>query len=103
MDELARTEAMNVDLWKLRLQVGEQIEIPLFGQFRMMTALHQDLRPAERDRLFDLAIDFIEGDHIRVIVLFRSIKRAELTINVTDVCVVDVAIDDVGDDYSYVI
>src|SRR5437763_5681692 len=61
----------------------------------MMAALHEDLGAAERDRFLNLLIDFIERDHIRVVILFRAIKRAELAIDVADVGVVDVAIDDI--------
>ena len=35
-----------------------------------------------------------------IIIFFRAIKRAELAIDVADVGVVDVAIDDVGDDLA---
>ena len=35
-----------------------------------------------------------------IIIFFRSIKRAELAIDIADVGVVDIAIDDVGDDFA---
>src|ERR1035437_10102832 len=46
VDELARTEAVNVDLLELALHVCEQVQIPLLGKLRMMPALQQNLRPA---------------------------------------------------------
>ena len=46
MNELARAEAVDVDLRKLCFDVREQIEIPLHGQLGMMAALHEDLRAA---------------------------------------------------------
>src|SRR2546425_1898287 len=39
-DELAWTEAMNVDLRKLAFDVREQIEIPPLAQLWVMPALH---------------------------------------------------------------
>src|ERR1035437_443900 len=46
VDELARTEAVDVDLLELALHVCEQVQIPLLGKLRMMPALQQNLRPA---------------------------------------------------------
>ena len=65
----------------------------------MMPALHEDLIPTERDRLFDLLIHLRQRDHIGVGFLLGTIKCAELAIDVADVGVVYVAIDDVGDDF----
>src|SRR5882672_7707199 len=64
----------------------------------MMPALHQDLRSAKRSRLLNLLIDLIEGDDIGIVVLFDAIKRAELAIDIADIRVIDVPINDVGDD-----
>ena len=38
-------------------------------------------------------------DDVGVVVFFDAIKRAELAINIADVGVIDVAINDVGDDF----
>ena len=40
MNELARTEPVNVDLRKFRFDVMQKIQIPLLGQFGMVSALH---------------------------------------------------------------
>ena len=64
----------------------------------MMPALHQNLRAAERDRLLDLLVHLVERDDVGVVVLFRPVKRAELAIDVADVGVIDIAVNDVGDD-----
>ena len=40
MNEFTRTESMDVDLGKLAFDMVQQIEIPLFGQLGMMSALH---------------------------------------------------------------
>ena len=89
--------------WMLKLgkfvfDVRQQIEIPLLGQLGMMPALHQNLRAAERDGFLDLLVHLVERDDVGIVVLFHAIKRAELAIDVADVGVIDVAIDDVGDD-----
>ena len=93
-----RAEPVDVDLRKFAFDVREQIEIPLLRQLRMMPALHQNLRAAQRDGLLDLPVHLLERDDIGIVVLFRAVKRAELAIDVADVRVIDVAVDDVGDD-----
>ena len=98
MDELARAEPVDVDLRKLRFDVREQIEIPLLRQLRMMPALHQNLRAAQRDGLLDFFVHLGKRDDVGVGVLFRPIKRAELAIDIADVGIVDVAVNLVGDD-----
>ena len=80
------------------LMCDEQIEIPLLGQLRMMSALHQNLRAAQRDGLLDFLVHLVERDDVGVVVLFRAVKRAELAIDVADVGVIDVAVNDVSDD-----
>ncbi len=64
----------------------------------MESALHQDACAAECDRFVDLLTDLIEGTHVRVGCAGTSIERAESADDVTNVGVVDVAIDDVSDD-----
>src|SRR6266571_6019588 len=54
MDELARAETVDVDLREFAFDVVQQVKVPLLGQLRMMSALHQDLRAAQRNRLLDL-------------------------------------------------
>src|SRR5258706_2877416 len=53
MNELARTKAVDIDLRKFRFYVGEQIQIPLFGEVGMVAALHQNLSAAQRDGVFN--------------------------------------------------
>src|ERR1700722_3036057 len=43
MDELARAEAVDINLRELAFYMRQQIQVPLQGKFRMMPALHQDL------------------------------------------------------------
>ena len=96
--ELARAEAMHVEAGELGLDVCEQIEIPLLRQLRMMPALHENLVATERDGLLDFFVQLVERDDVGIVVLLRAIERAELAIDVADVRVVDVAINNVGDD-----
>src|SRR5215831_3237803 len=98
MHELAWAEPVNVDVREPALDVREQIQIPLLRQFRMVSALHQDLGATKRNGLFNFFVHFVEGDDVSIIILFRAVKSAELAVNIADVRVVDVSIDDVSDD-----
>ncbi len=64
----------------------------------MMPALHQNLRAAERDGFLDLFVDLVMSDHVGVVVARDAVERAELAIDVADVGIVDVAVNDIGDD-----
>jgi hypothetical protein len=64
-----------------------------------MSSLHQDLNPPGGSKFIQLLIELFKGNDIMVVLLFGAIKRAKLAINVADVGVIDVAIDDVGDDF----
>src|SRR5688572_9134726 len=64
----------------------------------MKSALHQHARAAERDRLVDLAADLVERSHVSVGRAGPAVESAERADYVADVRVVDIAIDDVGDD-----
>ena len=80
------------------LDGAEQILVPLERQIRVVTALQQQLSAAERDRLVDLAEDLSEAQHVSFRRADGPIERAEVAARNADVRVVDVAIDDVGDD-----
>src|SRR5208282_2022332 len=97
-NEFTRAEAVNVDLREPAFDVREQIEIPLLRQLRVMPALHQNLRAAQRDGFLDFPVHLVEGDDVGVVVLFHTIKRAELAIDIADVGVIDIAVNDVSDD-----
>ncbi len=64
----------------------------------MVPALHQNLRAAEREGFLDFPVHLVQRDDVGVIVLFHAIERAELAIDIADVGVIDVAVNDVGDD-----
>lgn len=65
-----------------------------------MPALHQNLNTADGRKFVELLIDLLERKHVMILILFRSIKRAELAVNIANVRVIDVSIDDVGDDLA---
>ena len=52
-----------------------------------------------RDRFLDLPVHLLERNHVRIVILFHAIERAEFAIDIADVGVIDIAIDDVGDDF----
>ena len=64
----------------------------------MMTALHQNLRAAQRDGLLDFLVHLVQRDDVGIVILFHAIERAELAIDVADVGVIDIAVNDIGDD-----
>lgn len=63
-----------------------------------MSALHEHLRAAERNRLFDFFVNLRQRDDVRIVVLFHAVKCAELAIDIADVRVIHIAINVVGDD-----
>ena len=95
--DLGRREAVDVDR-VMALDVAHQVEVPLERDVRVVAALEQDLDAADRLALVDLGADLLEAQHIALIVLGPAIERAELAVGDADVGVVDVAVDDVGDD-----
>jgi hypothetical protein len=58
------------------------------------------LNPTHGGKFVELLIDLLERKHIMILILLRSIKRAEFAVDVADVRVVDVTIDDVGYDLT---
>ena len=95
---LGRRKAVQLKLRILRVQRAQQIFVPLDTKVGMQSALHQHAGAAERDRLVDLLADLFERAHVSVGRAGPAIERAERADDVADVRVVDVAIDDVGDD-----
>ena len=90
-------EAVDVDR-VVALDVAHQVEVPLERDVRIVPALHQDLDAADRLALVDLGADLLEGQDVALGVLRPAVERAELAVGDADVGVVDVAVDDVGDD-----
>ena len=80
------------------LHRAEEILVPLDRQIGVVAALQQELHAADGDRFVDLAEDLVEAEDIPFGVPDGSIERAEVAARDADVRVVDVAVDDVGDD-----
>ena len=89
---------MDVHVRVLLPHVGEQVEVPVDRERGMMPSLHEDLNAACLGELVELGVHLIVGDDVAVGVLLSPVEGAELAIDVADVGVVDVAVDDVGDD-----
>ncbi len=98
MDELGGAEPVDVDVRELRLDPPHQVEVPRQRESRMMPALEQDLRPAQGHCFFDLPIHLLGGDDVGVRVALAAAEGAELAVHVADVGIIDVAVDEVGDD-----
>ena len=64
----------------------------------MMPALHENLRSAQGDCFLDLFVHLFARDDVGVVVFLGAIKRAEFAIDVADIGVIDVSVNDVGDD-----
>src|ERR1700747_826679 len=100
MLKLRRTESVNIDVRIFFPDVTEQIDVPLERQFRMMPPLHQDLNTAGGRKFVEFLIDLLKRKDVMILILLRSIKRAELAVNIANVRVVDVSIDNVGHDLT---
>src|SRR5438105_9437410 len=98
MDELAGAETVNINLGKLVFDMRKEVKIPLQSQLGMMPALHENLRAALPDCFLNFFVDLLMRDYVGVIVAFHAVKRAKLAIDIADVRVVDVSINDIGDD-----
>ena len=82
----------------LLLQRSEQVFVSLDAEIRMQPSLHQNTGAAQRDCLVNLLADFVERAHVSVGRARPSIERTEGADHVANVRVVNVSIDDVGDD-----
>src|SRR4029078_11572827 len=99
MLKLRRTEPMNIDLRIFFADVVQQIDVPFEGQLWVMSPLHLDLNPADGGKFIQLLIKLLERNDVVVAVFFRAIKRAELAVDIADVGVIDIAIDDISNDF----
>ena len=81
----------------LRAQGAQKIFVPLDTKVRMKATLHQNAGATERDRLIDLFTDFIYRAHVSIGCAGPAIERAEGADHVADVCIIDIPVDDVGD------
>ena len=98
VQDFGRRQRVQLELRVPRLHRAEQILVPRDRQVRVVAALQQQLIAADGDRLVDLAEDLLEAEHVAVGRADRTVERAEVAARDADVRVVDVAVDDVGDD-----
>ena len=80
------------------LDRAEQILVPRQRQVGIVAALQQQLHAADGDRFVDLPEQLVEPEHVALGRSDRPVERAEVALRDADVRVVDVAVDDVGDD-----
>src|SRR5438552_106443 len=95
---LRRRETMQLKARVLRTKRAQKIFVPLDAEIRMQSTLHQNAGASERDRLVNLRANLIYRAHVGVGRTWPAIERAESADDVADVRIVNVSIDDVGDD-----
>src|SRR5437879_8080679 len=95
---LRRREAVKLKTRILRAKSAKKIFVPLDPKIRMQSALHQNACATERNRLVNLRANLVDRAHVGVGRARPAIERAESTHDVADIRIVNVSIDDVGDD-----
>ena len=98
VNHLRRRQRVQLELGIARLDRAEQILVPGQRQIGIVAALHQHLHAADGDGLVDLAEQLLEAEDVAVRRADLAVERAEVALGDADVGVVDVAIDDVGDE-----
>ena len=89
---------MDVNLGELFSDMAKQIQIVIDPQFWVMPALHQDLYDPDTGQFFDLLVDLLLRQDVKIGIFLRAIESAKLAINIANVRVVNVALNDIGDD-----
>src|ERR1017187_199254 len=97
VDDLRGGEAVQVDTEAL-LDAAEQVFVPLDLEVGMQPALHENAGAAEVDGLLNLLVDSLVGEDVAFGVAHGPVESAEAAELGTEIGVVDVAIDDVGND-----
>src|SRR5437870_11851640 len=95
---LRRRETMQLKARVLRTKRVQKIFVPLDAEIRMQPTLHQNAGASERDRLVNLRANLIYRAHVGVGRARPAIECAERADDVTYIRIVNVSIDDVGDD-----
>ena len=78
--------------------VREQIGVIVDCQTGMVPALKQHLDSSGSGEFIQLLIHLLMGDDIAVGLFLRAVEGTELAVDIADVRVVDVPVDDIGDD-----
>ena len=100
---LRRRKAVELELRILCVQRPQQILVPLDIKIRMQPALHQNARAAEGDRLVDPFADLLDRMDVCVRLARPPVERTERADDVADVRIIDVTVDDVGDDVGRIL
>ena len=87
---------MNVDLRILRADVRKHLQVEVDAQFGWWPPEGAPAHLLGRE-FIELLVNLLNTENIMILVPFGAIEGAELAIDVADVCVVDVAINNVGD------
>jgi hypothetical protein len=98
MQHLWRRQRVQLEVRVACLHGTKQVLVPPDRQIGVVPALQQELTAADADGLVNLAEDLVEPQHVPVGRADRPVERAEVAARHADVGVVDVAVDDVGDD-----
>ena len=89
---------MNVDLRIFRADVRKHLQIEVDAQFWMVAPLKKHLHASLSRKFIELLVNLLDAENVMILVPFGSVKGAEFAVDVANVCVVDVAINNVGDD-----
>src|SRR5437588_2007281 len=95
---LRRGETVKLKPRVLRTKRAQKIFVPLNSKIRMQPALHQHARAAEGNRLVNLRANLIDRAHVCVRRARPAIEGAESTHDIAYIRIVNISIDDVGDD-----
>ena len=98
VDDFRRGQRVELERRIALLDRAEQILVPRQRQVGIVAALQQQLDAADGDRLVDLPEQLVEAEDVAFGRSDGPVERAEVALRDADVRVVDVAVDDVGDD-----
>ena len=93
LHKLRRAERMNMHRREIRLDVSQQVFIPLDRQRIVHAALHQNLRPADGDQFRNFLTDLGVVERIAVRIFMVTAERAEGAMSRADIRVINVSID----------
>ena len=92
---------MEMDFRKALLDTTQHLLVPINLEVWMQAPLHQYARPAKLDGLMNLVVNSLEIEDVPLFGFWSlkwAIEGTESAVLSAVVCVIDVAIDDVGDD-----
>ena len=89
---------MKLKPWILPAECPQKIFIPLNAKIRMESTLHQHTGAPEGNRLIDFRANLIDGTDVSIGRARTAVESTEGTDDITDIRIVNVAIDDVCDD-----